>query len=369
MRSVVPNHFLVIAILIPVLFCPACRHNSNKDKNNDLTVEPDYEFNNFFTRREPGFTGGDGTYSVELPDGRNIWLFGDTFIGPVSENNTREKTEPKFIRNSFVIQNERDFTTLHQGEPSEFKSMIIPPEVAFGSATEEEIWYWPGDGFVLHDTLHVFVSKFTQTGSGMWDFKFIETALVSFTLPDIKEVKHITIKGTRDLPIHFGHAVFETSDFIYIYGLGKKGPYVARAALYSLTEKWEYRAENDWTSNVEKAAPMREMDGSEQFSIIKLGDKMVYLTQMGSFSKEVYSFVSETPYGPWSNGTLIYTTPIPFDNENLITYNTVAHPQFNRDGKLLISYNTNSFVLEDHYTNAAIYKPRFVRIPIEIILK
>lgn len=332
-------------------------------------MESDHDFNNFFTRREPGFTGGDGTYSVKLPDGRNIWIFGDTFIGPVSEDNTREKTEPKFIRNSFVIQNEDDFITLHQGEPSEFKSMIIPPEVTSGSATEQEIWYWPGDGFVLHDTLHVFVSKFTQTGPGMWDFKFIETALVSFTLPDIREVRHITIKGTLDLQIHFGHAVFETPDYIYIYGLGKKGPYVARAAPNSLTEKWEYRVENDWTSIVEKATPMREMNGSEQFSIFQLEDKMVYLTQLGSFSKEVYSFVSDTPYGPWSDGTLIYTTPIPFDNENLITYNTVAHPQFNQDGKLLISYNTNSFILEDHYTNAAIYKPRFARIPIEIILK
>ncbi|MFY0624647.1 MAG: DUF5005 domain-containing protein, partial [Reichenbachiella sp.] len=295
--------------------------------------------------------------------------FGDTFIGPVSENNTREKTDPKFIRNSFVLQDEDKFTTLHQGEPHEFKSMMIPPEVTSGLATENEIWYWPGDGFVLRDTLHVFVSKFTQTGDGMWDFKFVETALVSFTLPSIQEVRHITIEGTRDSPIHFGHAVFETTEHIYIYGLGKKGPYVARTTPNSLFENWEYRSGNDWTSKVEKAEPMRKMDGSEQFSVIQLENKIVYITQHGSFSKDVYSYVSDTPFGPWSDGTLIYTTPVPFENENLITYNTVAHPQFNRDGKLLISYNTNSYILEDHYTNAAIYKPRFARIPLELILK
>jgi hypothetical protein len=367
--SIVHNHFLIGNFLLVVLIGSSCTTNNSKHNNIDLIAEPDLEFNNLFTRREPGFTGGDGTYSVKLPDGKSIWIFGDTFIGPVSENNTRKKTNPKFIRNSFVLQSEEEFITLHQGEPNEFKSMMIPPEVTSGSATEGEIWYWPGDGFVLRDTLHVFVSKFTQTGSGMWDFKFVETALVSFTLPDIQEVRHVTIKGTRDLPIHFGHAVFETSDFIYIYGLGKKGPYVARTTLNSLTENWEYRTKNGWTTLIEKAEPMREMDGSEQFSVIQLENKIVYLTQLGNFSKEVYSYVSDTPYGPWSEGTLIYNTPVPFENENLITYNTVAHPQFNRDGKLLISYNTNSQLLEDHYKNAAIYKPRFARIPIEMILK
>ena len=144
---------------------------------------------------------------------------------------------------------------------------------------------------------------------------------------------------------------------------------MARTTLNSLTENWEYRTKNGWTTLIEKAEPMRKMDGSEQFSVIQLDNKIVYLTQLGSFSKEVYSYVSDTPYGPWSEGTLIYNTPVPFENENLITYNTVAHPQFNRDGKLLISYNTNSQLLEDHYKNAAIYKPRFARIPIEMILE
>ena len=44
-----------------------------------LTVD----FNQLFTRFSE-WTGGDATYSVPLPDGRVLWMFGDSFIGTVA---------------------------------------------------------------------------------------------------------------------------------------------------------------------------------------------------------------------------------------------------------------------------------------------
>ena len=58
---------------------------------------------------------------------------------------------------------------------------------------------------------------------------------------------------------------------------------------------------------------------------------------------------------------------IPVDtlNENIFTYNALAHPQIQDERGILISYNTNSFKLEDHYKDASLYRPRFIRVNIK----
>ena len=45
----------------------------------------------FAGREADGFTGGDGVYSVPLPDGRTAWFFGDSFIGGVREDGSRSE--------------------------------------------------------------------------------------------------------------------------------------------------------------------------------------------------------------------------------------------------------------------------------------
>ena len=49
---------------------------------------PDAGMDNFWSRSGPGWTGGDSTYSTQLPDGRVAWLFGDTFLGTVADDGT-----------------------------------------------------------------------------------------------------------------------------------------------------------------------------------------------------------------------------------------------------------------------------------------
>jgi hypothetical protein len=42
---------------------------------------PASAFTQLFAASRQGWTGGDGTFSVRLPDGRTAWLFGDSFVG------------------------------------------------------------------------------------------------------------------------------------------------------------------------------------------------------------------------------------------------------------------------------------------------
>ena len=49
-------------------------------------ASPSREDDERFELDGPGWVGGDSTYSVELPDGRTLWLFSDSFIGEVTSS-------------------------------------------------------------------------------------------------------------------------------------------------------------------------------------------------------------------------------------------------------------------------------------------
>ncbi|TRX59604.1 DUF5005 domain-containing protein [Fulvivirga sp. M361] len=329
----------------------------------------DSAFTNMYMPRGDQFTGGDGVYSAKLPDGRTVWIFGDTFLGNVTPDNRRIKTDPLYIRNSFVIPEEGQLTTFHQGEPHEYKSMMIPPEVADGSSgfSELDLWYWPGDAFIEEGNLNVFVSKFYQKEKDMWGFRFVETELFEFSLPDFQQLR---VNDFGDLDsIHFGHAVCPTETFTYIYGLKNQFPYVARAPKGKVRGKWEFYNGSSWVSDAKKAVPMVKFSGSEQFSVFQWDETFIMIMQEGGLGRKIYSFIAKTPYGPWTNQQMIYKTPLLDNCKDCWTYNALAHPQFTEEDMLLISYNTNSMVLQDHYDNALIYRPRFIRVPIENIIE
>ncbi len=347
----------------------SCKPNTDKMIKQATIVYKDSIFNQKFQMYGPGFTGGDATYSVLLPDGRTVWIFGDTFIGKITPELTRKKTSPMYIRNCFVVQNGIEMSTLHQGKSKEFISMTVPNEVKEGAKTELDIWFWPGDGFIHDNKLKIFMSKFHQAEKGMWGFEFLESVLVEYSLPNLKEVKRTNIPYSKQSGIHFGHALYETKEHLYIYGLKDKKPYVARAKYNNLETTWEYFNGENWVDDITLIKPMLDIDGSEQFSIIKLRGQYVLIIQLGALSRKVSSYISNTPFGPWQNRQILFKTPLLFKNKDIFTYNALAHPQFTKNNELLISYNTNSLKLEDHFTNARIYRPRFMRVPINLIFK
>jgi len=360
------NRNLQIVVFAGLLVLSGC----NLKKGNEPAAKeviPDEHFNSIFMGECYGFTGGDGTYSVELPDGRNIWIFGDTFIGGIGPDNTRKPQVPRFVRNSVVVQDGDSIRTLIQQRNGVNASFAIPPPEKPGmEVNEDSTWFWPGDGYIENEELKIFYSEFMQTDTGMWDFKWMGTWIGSYELPGLEEIKLEKLNG-NDTPVHFGHAVYAGKDYTYIYGRGDGKLHAARYKTGSYQNPWEYYSGEGWSSNIKNAAPMEDVDGSEQFSVFRIKDTYVLLSQLGWFSPDICSWTSDTPFGPWSNKQLLYSTPLPDQPHNLFTYNAVAHPQFMKGGMLLVSYNTNSTVLGDHFRDAGIYRPRFIRIPLQFI--
>lgn len=398
------------------------------------SVVADTWFTNLFMGDIGGFTGSDGTYSVQLPDGRTAWIFGDTFIDGVNPDNTRKHQDPMYVRNSIVLQDGDSLRTLYNIVDGRNASFAIPPVVTenLNGVTEDSVWFWPGDGYIHEDQLRIFFSEFAQVDTGMWGFEWRGTWLGSYALPGLDQKELVKLRDNSETNIHFGHAVCEDAPYIYVYGAGNGKPHAARFRRGEVKGAWEYFDGSGWQEEISKAAPMRAVgnanpggttgnagsqgtdsnsgseeavstadpvglsgnagstgtdsnrrpvdtendrvpagtiDGSEQFSVFKLDERYVLLTQMGGLSGDIFSFTSETPAGPWDNRTKLYTTPLPDSAHNLFTYNALAHPQFTEEGMLLVSYNTNSHVLMDHFRDATIYRPRFVRIPLQWIEK
>jgi hypothetical protein len=354
-------------------FMAACTGRSTKERQTSgqdhLEAHADSSFTAMFIRTCCGFTGGDGTYSVRLPDGRTVWIFGDTFVGKVYPDLSREKRSPIYIHNSFVVQNGDSLTTLYHHVNGIDASQIIFPTISHdpGKFSEDSVWFWPGDGLIENGKLKVFLSEFIQADTGMWGFRWQGTWLVSYALPGIVQDSLYRIPYGKESGIHFGHAVCETKEYTYVYGNREGKPYAAKYRTGNVNSKWVFYTGADWSPDPKEARPMGDIHVSEQFSISHIRDKYVLVTQEGFLSPDIYSYTSDTPSGPWGNRTFLYSTPIPDSSKTIFTYNALAHPAFIENDELLISYNVNSSQLAEHFRNADIYHPRFIRVPLKMI--
>jgi len=349
-----------------------CSHPKPEEVTSSDSVYVDNQFTSFFARDCCGVTGSDGYYSVLLPDGRNVWIFGDSFLGKVNPDGSREKRSPVFIRNAFAVQDGDSLHSLYQVIDGWESSMVIPPNAVKGTEfSEDSLWYWPGDGFIENDKLKVFMTSFYQAEPGGWGFRWTGANVATFSLPEIQleKIEHLEYPNLEE--IHWGHAVCdEAPDYTYIYGTGNKLPYVARVPKGNVVSPWEFYTGTEWVSDSRLAKPMTNFKGSEQFSVIKLKDKYVLLTQSGDFlESSLYSATSDLPYTGWSKEKELYKLAPLKPVKDLFAYNPVAHPQFTENEELLISYCVNSFNLEDLFEDASKYRPVFIRVPFKLILE
>ena len=325
-------------------------------------VETDSAFHNQFRQEIGGWIAADATYSIYLPDGRTLWLFGDTFIGEVDENNAIIPGS-KFIRNSAVIQDGELLETLFTGSrtnPSDFILTLHP----------DSTWYWPDHGVVDDDTLRIFLAKFRTDPDGPPGFNFEHAGndIANFTWPELEFINTVPIRSHPENGVFYGDRILEDSGILYIYGRRYDDPewnipypHVARAEKGDLIkQEWEYYNGQEWSADPLETKRINDFQVSQQYSVSTYRGKYILLTQDIWLSPNIYSFTSDSPVGPWGSKRLVYTTPE--TEQDMFTYNAYAHPQFDQDAKLLVSYNTNGDFWSI-FQNVELYRPRFIRVP------
>lgn len=331
----------------------------------------DHVFGKNIIQDNSGVTAGDGMYSIALPDGRSIFLMGDSYVGKVT--NGSRSTSDHMYRNTYNIYDNGKTTALYAVNGGK-TSAAVPP----GVTDEGQKWYWPGHGYVVDNTLYIFQTLMYQGAEGAWGFMYETTRILEYSLPDIKLIKDTAIPYHTAENVHYGMAAVNDGDYQYIYAQvdieNDWDPvtevYVARTTVKDMYNRWEFYNGSGWSNNPADAAALAGLSSvavSSQFNVIKLRDKYVLFTSAKNWdSRKVYTFVSDTPYGPWKNKKLIFELP-PLAQKNWYSYNAMVHPQFERDGMILASYCVNTDTFSEQFSNVASYRPIFYWLDIDTI--
>jgi hypothetical protein len=148
----------------------------------------------------------------------------------------------------------------------------------------------------------------------------------------------------------------------------EKHMHIARVFGFDLRRPWQFWTGTAWSANKEDTG--RVLAGiSNEYSVTPWRGRFLLVTHDTTdvFSPNIVGYVADSPTGPFTDKTLIYTTPETgpngsYGNPNIITYNSHIHLESSDSDRLLITYNVNTLNGEDHYRDVSIYRPRFVDV-------
>ncbi|MFZ4522434.1 MAG: DUF5005 domain-containing protein [Bacteroidales bacterium] len=342
----------------------------------------DTTWTNYFRLNSGGWTAGDATISIPLPDSRVIWLFGDSYTNNVDTTNN---TLPCLfqVRNCYMVQdsvNRNRFKTILD------TTMTGVNRTTFKIVPNDTTLLWPGHGYVDHDTVYIFTERYHST-----TLAYLGCYVVKLHLPDLHQVGIYPVHDNGPNSI-YGRAVIADTNTGYLYIYGNRlnwivwEPVVARCSLSNPLLPWEYYTGSGWSWFPEQAQKISSDPVSPGFSVMKQNGNYYLITQENGYlecglGREMYSYQSHTPWGPFTNQNLLYTEESKFNGAYLLTYNAQAHPFFTENNELLLSYNVNDRVdtlapnicpsecrhIWTDRMDADCYRPKFVRIPMDMI--
>ena len=339
-----------------------------------VSATPDPALNAQFTaygNSGDGWTGADSTWSTRLPGGKELFMFSDTFLEPITA--PTRPTDAQFVHNSFIQIDDGHMSTIVGGTPTQPDTLIQPSDPSH--------WFWLGAGTYLGGTLQVPLTEWRSTGSGAFDLALVGSSLARFAPTDLRHPLSIT-SLPRAAGYEWGQWVLPQGDYTYVYGIEDLGAdkylHIARVHGTDLRQPFQFYRGGDrsdpgsWSAS--EADSVRVMDYvAPELSIHQLRPNLYMLTTLDGtelFSSHLVAYFSTSPTGPFTNKTPLYTTPETgalgsYGNPNVITYNAHVHPELSTANRLVISYNVNSLdstIGGDLYRDVSIYRPRFIDV-------
>jgi hypothetical protein len=415
--------WLGLAAIVASLVLPTTSRARADDQDGDGTpvtqATPDAEWDAAFSRSE-GWTGGDVAGTVDLGDGRTLWMFGDSWIGKVSDG--RHAPDARLINNSIAIQTQPAARRGQTPAPADLQfywgpgddqqhptPWLVPAAHAAGqeSSTDDANhlhgWYWcTGGGAVVggpdaRPRLIVFLFQVgkQQGETGVWAFKSIGGALA--TIDDLSQpvdkwqprqvrIPHVVDTdaakaNSRLRETSWGVAALRQADsdgkqWLYVYGIRNESPLdrqllVARVAEHSVDQfdAWRfYAGQQNWTADAAAAVPIaRNLTNELSVEPVKIGDRpaLIMVHSEALFGRRIFLRSAVAPQGPWTEPAEIYSVDEIDRQRSYFTYAAKGHWQLSRPHELLVTYVVNAHDFGEMAADARIYRPRFVRVPLE----
>ncbi|HEX3997677.1 MAG TPA: DUF5005 domain-containing protein [Pirellulales bacterium] len=381
--------------------------------DNRFPATPDAAWDAAFTRAS-GWTGGDVAGTVDLGDGRVLWLFGDSWIGTVAHG--RHASGSRMVNNAIAIQAEQpgakaDIRFYWQGGMKDLKAWIAPP----ADKKKPNGWYWPaGGGCVVpgpggRPRLVIFLFHIgKQEGKGgIWGFKSLGSTMATvdniadpvekwqvrqFDIPfavAADEGQAAANQKLRKREISWGVAAClnqpngesASGGWFYIYGVRIDSPLnrqllLARAKIDapSQFDAWQfYAGGGKWSAAAADAAPVAEGVAPE-LSVERLpsgkesspGQRPAWIMVYSEspLGRKIFARTADRPEGPWSERKAVYSVPELERNRVYFEYAAKGHFCLSGRDALLITYLVNSTDFAAMVGDASIYRPRFIRVPL-----
>lgn len=330
------------------------------------SVQPWPEADRLF-QRDASWIGGDGASSVDLGNGRVLWLFADSIVC-VTPGCSRSSAE--LIRNSVAIQTGYDpssatatFTWRSSGgKPASFFT------------EERETWFWPGSGVRLGDIALIFLMKIRGSTEGLgfevygWTAVLVENPREPPTSWRLRRV------DTIDNPfgVVIGSAsVFREGDWLYAVSASepRHDVYLTRwpvtsASAGNLAEPQWWVGGSDWRrqSELTSAPAILFSDAQTEFTVHydPRAHEYIAFQTTGFGAADIAIRRSKVLTGPWPAAVPLHR-PAESSRTDVLVYQAKAHPEL-RGADVILTYIANAKSLETLIRDRRLYFARFLRV-------
>lgn len=312
------------------------------------------------TNRPDGWITADLPASVDLRDGRVLWLFGDTWTGARAPDGGIAPGA-RLQHNSALVQT------------GGCVDLVGSAGAGWLTIPGTDDFWWPAGGVVAGgargQVVEVFVTRVRRTGSGVFDFAAVGMDVVQLRRADLAVV------GVRPLPHQdrlWASSVVADGGWLYLFGrdyTAGASTYLARVRAGDLDGRWQFRSGRRWRRDPARATPVLSAPPFNNPAVARLRDgRWLAIAKDREFDgTALIGWTATAPQGPWrATGPLIAAPTAGRPDE--FTYLAAPHPEITLASKhLLVSWNLNSRAADlDRLTDpvVATYGPRFAAIEV-----
>ena len=304
----------------------------------------------------PGWLGGDSTYSTELPNGQESFVFSDTLIGTAQSSGL---TSPTGMVNNSELVGAMPYLNTDMGGTYGSPRSLIPD-----TSSNTNHW-WVGSTYVENGMQLIYVNEFAPGQFG----RFTGTSGIAVLSLSGGEPSYSSITSLpTDPDTIWGNAVVQDASYTYVYGsdvdqstgafVGMKITRVPRGQTLNVSD-WTYWNGMQWESGEANALPVNtglELDGISA----QAGGSGYVAVSIPGFGSTVDLSYACSPTGPWSTPQALYSIPQIGEYQGEIAYIPSFHPELTGQGGLVVSYNLNNLTSGATLQNVHLGQPQFL---------
>jgi hypothetical protein len=317
----------------------------------------------FTSQAGPGWLGGDATYSTQLPNGEEDFVFSDTLIGTAQPDGQASLTG--LVHNSELVGAVNGLQSVYGGTGS-------APQTFIPDTLDDGGQWQVGATEVENGQQLIFVNEFTPVPGSEFDHYNGRSAVAVLSIPaQGAPTLSAMVSVPTDADTQWGEAVTQDGTYSYVFGQGSaaaNGSYagmkVARVPLGQTldTAAWQYWNGSDWGPGESNAALVAT--GNELTGVVpqSAGGYVAVSIPGGVYTDKTLDVsYACTPVGPWTTPQPVYTIPQLSQYPNEIAYIPTAHPELSGNGTLVVSYDIDSLSgLSSVEADVHQYQPQFV---------